>query len=346
VSRHLVRLLWVALVALSPVTTAKMPASAREVTFDGVGALSLRGTLLLPDQLTGKVPGVLLLPGSGPTDRDGNQRPVVVSDLLKQIAERLAQEGYASLRFDKRAARGYSAVWPTDVAAQNEFFSWEAFVGDAEAALVWLQAQPEIDATHVVVAGHSEGSMIAMQIGHDLEGKAGAPAGLILMSAPGRPGGEILLEQVAANLTRAGLAADQVRPYTDYVTRALSQIDKDGTVPPNPPVGLGGVFPASALKLVGVEMRFDPTKTLPGYRGRVLVVQGEKDIQISATRDTPPLVAALQARPQGTCDVVMVPSASHNLKRVDNENIDPGVAGPVVPAALDAIASWIRKNVP
>src|SRR5688500_9758350 len=76
-----------------------------EVSFTGAGGLKLNGTVLLPsggrDQ---KFPAVLLLPGSGPTDRNGNQPPVLVTDLLKQIADRLAAEGIASLRFDKRSA--------------------------------------------------------------------------------------------------------------------------------------------------------------------------------------------------------------------------------------------------
>jgi uncharacterized protein len=328
---------------LLPVTTWS---AQRDVTFAGFGGLMLRGTLLLPEAAKGRVPGVLLLPGSGPTDRNGNQLPAIASDLLKQIAERLAAEGYASLRFDKRAVRGYAASWPKDGVAQADFFAWEAFVGDAEAALAFLQSQPEVDASRAVVAGHSEGSTIAMQIGHDLQGKAGSPAGLVLLGAPGRPGGEILREQVAANLKRAGLAADQAQPYMDYVDLALSQIDKDGTIPLHPPVGLEGLFPVSAAKLLRVELKFDPTKIVPAYLGPVLVVQGEKDIQISATRDAPLLAAALKARSSGTVDVQIASSASHELKKVANESIEPGVTGPVVSAALDAIASWMKKHFP
>ncbi len=85
---------------------------------------------------------------------------------------------------------------------------------------------------------------------------------------------------------------------------------------------------------------------MPTYLGPVLVVQGEKDIQISATRDAPPLVAALKARSRGSVDIAVVPSASHQLKRVGDENIDPGIAGPVVPQALGAIAAWMKKIFP
>ena len=182
-----------------------------------------------------------------------------------------------------------------------------------------------------------------MQIGHDLASKPGAPAGLLLLSAPGRPGGDVLREQFAANLKRAGLTAEQTHTYTDYVDQAIAQVSKDGTVPPNPPTDLAGLFPRNAIQLLQVELRFDPPKILPLYPGPVLVIQGQKDIQVSAARDFPLVVAALKMRSRGTTDSLIVPSASHNLKAVADENADPGFSGPVVPSALDAMTEWLKK---
>jgi pimeloyl-ACP methyl ester carboxylesterase len=325
--------------------TSSASASEREMTFAGAGGISLLGTLVLPVGARGKVPGVLLLAGSGPTDRNGNA-PSIVIDLLKQIAERLAQEGYASLRFDKRATASYAKFWPTNVAQQNDFFSWDSFVGDAKAALACLQTRPEVDGKRVVVAGHSEGATIAMQIGRDLQGVANAPAGLILISAPGRTGAVILREQITLGLKRNGVPAEQARLNSDYVDLAINQIERDGTIPPNPPTGLGieYLFPASAAKLMRVEFGFDPTRVLPIYEGPVLVLQGEKDIQVSATRDTPLLDAALKQRKRGVYEVFIVPSASHNLKKVDND--EPGLTGPVILEALNKIAAWMKRTFP
>src|SRR5436309_15501621 len=87
-------------VATAHAQTTSNKFTEREVTFAGAGGLQLHGTLVLPSGTKGKAPGVLLLSGSGPTDRNGNQLPQIVTDLLKQIAERLAADGYASLRFD------------------------------------------------------------------------------------------------------------------------------------------------------------------------------------------------------------------------------------------------------
>ena len=113
--------------------------------------------------------------------------------------------------------RTYAKDFPADVAALNDFLSWDSFIADAKAAFAFLQAQPEVEGKRVIVAGHSEGATFAMQIGHDLQGTPNAPAGLILMGSPGRTGGAIISEQVTANLKRVGLTEEQRRPYTDYV---------------------------------------------------------------------------------------------------------------------------------
>ena len=325
--------------------TAGRRFTEREVTFAGAGGLQLRGTLVLPLGARGKVPGVLLLAGSGPSDRNGNQPPRLVTDLLKQIAERLGDDGYASLRFDKRATRGYAGGWPKDVPALNDFFSWDNFVGDARGGLDFLKSQPEINAKQTVVAGHSEGAIIAMQVVHDLEGRPNAPAGLILLSSPGRTLGAILPEQVYASLKRSNVTGDAAKPYEDYLTRAIDQVIKNGTAPPNPPQGLGPLFNPTALKLLQVEFAFDPATILSTYSGPVLVIQGEKDVQISATKDFPALQTALKQRKKGTYKAVTVLSASHNLKRVENENVEPGFAGPVVPNALDTISDWLKQTL-
>lgn len=319
--------------------------SETEVTFRGTGGFELKGTLARPAGVKGKTLGVLLLPGSGPTDRDGNQPPRLTTDLLKQLAARLASAGYASLRFDKRAAHVYLAKMPKDTAGQNDFFRWECFVGDAKAALAFLGAQTGIDAKRLVVAGHSEGSLIACAVGHDLAGKPNAPAGLILMGAPGRTLDIVIREQVGASLKRSGLSAEAQKPYLDYTEKAIAQIKKDATVPPNPPQGLGALFPPNATKLMKAYFTNDPAKLVAIYPGPVLIVQGEKDIQIQAKVDTPRLAKVLRSRKRGSTDVFVVPGASHNLKAVGDPQKDPGFSGPVVPAALDRIAAWLKKTL-
>ena len=338
------------LLVASAVLVAKVDAQTtsqfteREVTFNGAGGFQLRGTLVLPSATKGKVPGVLLLPGSGPSDRNGNQPPQLVTDVLKQIAERLAADGFASLRFDKRAAAVYVSTWPKDMAAMNNFFSYDAFLGDARAGLDFLRSQAEINPKQTVVAGHSEGALFAMQLAHDLEGKANAPAALILLSGAGRPYGPLVTDQVYASLKRNNVTGAAAKPYEDYLPRAIDEVIKTGTAPADPPPGLAPLFNPSALKLLQVEFALDPVSLLSAYSGPVLVIQGEKDIQISPTKDFPLLQSTLKERKRGTYKAVVVLTASHNLKRVENENVEPGFTGPVVPNVLATISDWLKQT--
>lgn len=319
----------------------------KEVEFEGLDGLTLKGTLTMPPSPSASVPAVLLLPGSGPTDRNGNQPPAIVTNLLYEIADRLAQAGFASLRFDKRAAAVYASKWPTEVKAQNDFFGWDRFVGDALAGFKFLKKQSGIDPKRVVIAGHSEGSVIAAQICHDTVGTEDAPAALILMAIPGRDFGALIRDQVAANLKRAGLNDAQQKTYNDFVDAAIKQIIADGTLPKEtPPPGLAGLFPPSALKLLRSYFTTDIGKLAEAYEGPVLIVQGEKDIQVSLEKDTPLIQAALKRRPKGTLETLVVPGASHNLKAVDNPDKDPGIAGPIVPAAHQGIVGWLKKTLP
>src|SRR5258708_3636948 len=96
--------------------------SERQVTFPGADGATLAGTLQLPaGEKAG--PALVLLAGSGPTDRDGNQPPALVTDLLKQVAVGLAEKGIASLRYDKRGMYANKADLPKDLAKYGDFFS-------------------------------------------------------------------------------------------------------------------------------------------------------------------------------------------------------------------------------
>lgn len=340
----IIRFMLLGLCAATAFVSLAVPVES-EVTFKGAGGFVLKGTFARPDSVKGKALAVLLLPGSGPTDRNGNQPPALNTDLLKQIAGRLAAAGWASLRFDKRAAHVYMAKFPKGIDSQNEFFKWENFVGDAKAALSFLAAQPGIDGKRLAVAGHSEGSMIAVAMGRDLAGRPGAPAGLILMGAPGRPLDSVIHDQVLASLRRSGLSEAAQKPYMDYTDKAIAQIKKDATVPPNPPQGLAALFPPNATKIMKSYFTNDPAKMVATYPGPVLVIQGEKDIQVQAKIDTPLLAKAIRARKKGASEIFIVPSASHNLKLVKDPDKEPGFAGPVVPAALDKIVTWLKANI-
>ncbi|MBS0550095.1 MAG: alpha/beta fold hydrolase [Proteobacteria bacterium] len=156
----------------------------REVRFSGADGATLSGTLLLPlASEIQPVPGVVLIAGSGPTDRDGNT-PLIPAriDTLKLIAARLAAAGIATLRYDKRGV-GRSSPPPEGLAAQERFFQWDHAVADAVAAHTELLRHDEIKSYATAFLGHSEGGLLALAALAGLDAKK-RPHALVLASTP------------------------------------------------------------------------------------------------------------------------------------------------------------------
>ena len=317
-----------------------------EVKITGAGGMVLSGTLSIPKHAPGvKVPGVLLLPGSGPTDRNGNQPPQLVTNLLKEISTTLNQSGFATLRFDKRASHTYMPLFKKMKSEDySEFFKWENFVDDATNAMRFLQSQPSVDGKRVAIIGHSEGSEIALQIGSNLAGKKDQPAAIVTMGGAGRPMGPILHEQIGRALDKQKQAGPVRKMYLDAVDKATAQVAKTGTFPADVPPGLSALFNPSVAKLMQSYCRIDPCDLAKNYPGDVLVLNGANDTQVSPERDTPKLEAALKARSKGATEVLIVPNTSHNFKPTTGKN-DDAYEGPVNPIALDKIKMFLTKHL-
>jgi len=318
----------------------------KEITFTGAGGVLLKGALSMPTHSASKlVPGVLLLPGSGPTDRDDNQPPTLITNLLKQISQGLNEKGIATLRFDKRAAHPYlTQLMKMNPKDFPEYFKWENFVDDATAAMKFLASQPGVDPKRIAIIGHSEGAEIALQIGSNLAKSASVPAALVTLGGAGRPMGPILREQIGRQLDRQLVPADLRKKYLDYTDRATEQVSKDGTFPPDPPTGLGVLFNSTTTKLMQAYCRIDPTDLAKNYPGPVLVINGGNDTQISAERDAPKLKAALESRTHGTVELLIVPNASHCLKATTEATSDV-FEGPIVPLAMAKIQQFLVKQL-
>ncbi len=318
-------------------------ASEEQVSFPGADGVTLHGTLQRP---AGERPGaaLVLLAGSGPTDRDGNQPPALVTDVLKQIAAGLADQGIATLRFDKRGMYANKADLPKDIARYGDFFSWENFVGDAAAAWRFLAKQPRIDPKRVGILGHSEGGMLALEAAHILKAEGHPPAVLILVSTPGRTIDAVLTDQLKGLLAKQHATPEQTDFFLSENARITKVIQQTGKVPLDVPAGLAALYPAYLGKFLHSELAWDPGKLAADFSGPVLVVQGSADIQISPERDAKALDAALAARKDDVHTLAVIPKASHNLKVPPNAD-DPGFKGPVADDAMDQIRRWAAAHL-
>lgn len=319
----------------------QIQAAERPVTVTGTDGATLAGTLLLPDGSAPAQgwPAILLVQGSGPTDRNGNSAmlPDKPIDLLKQLAEALAGKGIASLRLDKRGMQANAAQMPHDPAAMAQFFRWGAFVGDLAAAYDALGREDGINGAKRGVMGHSEGG--ALVLAAIDEGRI-SPAAIVLLGTASRPLGDVIADQLRAQMTRANVPEPPRKAILEADGAIRREIVSTGQVPAQVPPGLRGLYPAYIGPFMQGALSLNPLGALAKVKAPVLVVNGGDDIQISAEKDAGPFQKALVDRQDGS-SVAIRPGLSHNLK----ENQNGGFTGPVEPATLTLITSWVSQHL-
>jgi alpha-beta hydrolase superfamily lysophospholipase len=300
----------------------------RQVRFAAGDGTMLAGSLLLPlISEVQYVPGVVLVAGSGPTDRDGNNSGIAVKiDLLRQIAELLANAGIASLRYDKRGI-GQSTKPPNTVVGAEAFFTWENFIGDVQAAHAELLRHDEVKPYATALLGHSEGGLLALAAAKAMLSRK--PYAVVLAATPGLPLQEILRRQIERSAP--GLVAP--------ATRVMDAIRRTGHTPTDLPADLAPIFPAYIGSLLQQELAFDPAAALAVIDQACLLIHGGADQQVVPLGDIQPLIDTLGSRGKPG-EALVAPLVSHNLKAVKNA-ADPGFEGPVAPAIADKLRSWL-----
>jgi uncharacterized protein len=247
----------------------------------------ISGTLLVSQTAT--TPSVVLfIAGSGPTDRDGNSGAGLKTDCTKQLAEALAAQGIASLRFDKRGIARSTAS-----GADEKSLRIENFVDDVVDWIDWLRDRQY---KTIVLAGHSEGSLIGILAAL----KHSHVRAFISMAGSGRSADELILEQVNKN----PFVADFVRQEINTSLARLKQGATLDTVPPH----LMTLFRPSVQPYLISWFRYDPAAEIKKLPIPVLIVQGTTDLQVSE-QDAHRLH---QANPDA--QLIIIPGMNHILK--------------------------------
>ena len=285
------------------------------------GALELGGTLVMPRGATGRVPVVVIIAGSGPTDRNGNSLMGIRPNAYAQLAWQLAGRGIATLRYDKRGMPGTKGTFDMTKMTLDDF------AADARAAAESLAHDSRF--SKVVLLGHSEGSALAL-----IAARQGAPvAGVISVSGLGRPLGVVMREQLARQFDSATLVR--------YDT-AMSQYLR-GEQPKDVPPQLGALFVPINLSFMKSLTSFDPPAAIRAVHQPVLIVQGGRDVQVTVA-DAERLHTA-----KPDAQLVVVPLANHVLKQTTDTTLvgqmptyqNPAV--PIMPDVANGIADWILK---
>ncbi|WP_339079147.1 alpha/beta fold hydrolase [Pseudomonas sp. TMP9] len=245
----------------------------------------LYGTLLKPN-VTTPMPVVLLIAGSGPTDRDGNNPEGGQNDSLKRLAQSLAKQGIASLRYDKRGVAASRAATPDE-----RDLSVDRYVSDAVAWAQLLKADPAFN--RLILIGHSEGALIA-----SLAAKQAQADALVSIAGSSRPIDQLLREQLAARLPP---------PLLAHSNRLLDRL-LAGQLSPQVPTQLQVLFRPSVQPYLISLLQQEPSKAFAQLKIPALIVQGSHDIQVSVTD-----AQALQvAKPDA--ELVIIPGMNHMLR--------------------------------
>ncbi len=285
-----------------------------------IAAGTLSGSLSVPNS-PGKFPLVFIIAGSGPTDRNGNSKAGVNANSYKILADSLLQYGIASLRYDKRGV-GESAA----TMGKEEDTRFTDMVNDAAAWLELLKKDKRFSS--IVVAGHSEGSLIGMLAARRTNVKK-----YISIAGAGLPAADVIKKQLAAQTKQI---QDMCIPRLDTLAMGRQLVD--------PPVVLYSLFRPSVQPYLIDWFSFDPRKEIAQLTIPVLIINGTTDVQVSV-EDARNLHAA-----SPKSQLVIVEGMSHLLKEAPADRArnlvlyNTAPQAPIKTALVQAMVNFIKSK--
>lgn len=253
---------------------------------------TLAGTLAIPGNASGKIPVVLIIAGSGPTDRNGNSaQGNLNTNAYKMIAESLGKNGIASLRYDKRL------VGQSMGTQKEETLRFDDYVDDAIGFINLLKADKRF--SKVVVLGHSEGSLVGILACGSNEENVDA---FISAAGAGEPGEKVLLEQMKS---QPSYMADGLNNVLDSLRRGRLQKKVDPQ--------LYAIARPSIQMFLMSWCRFDPQKEIKKLKEPILIVQGTTDIQVNVAN------AEKLKKGASKATLAVIPGMNHILKEAPED---------------------------
>ncbi|MDT0642974.1 alpha/beta hydrolase [Zunongwangia sp. F363] len=243
------------------------------------------GTLTVP--VEGQASSlVILIAGSGSTDRNCNQ-PMMKNDALKKTAHELAENGIATFRYDKRILKMSRAQM------KDEDIRFDDFVEDAEAILDYFNGKFD----HLVVAGHSQGSLVGMLAAKD---KADA---FISIAGAGQSIDKILVEQIGK----------QMPQLKENMQTAFQEIKENGSTSNYHPL-LESIFSPGLQPFLASWIKYNPAVEIAELDIPVLIINGTADIQISEEE------AKILHQALPSSELVIIENMNHIFREIKEED--------------------------
>lgn len=277
----------------------------------------LNGSLYTPTNINEKTNLVILIAGSGPTDRDGNQMGLA-NNSLKLLAEALANNSIAVYSYDKRIF-AQMASGKLDEAS----LSFDNFIDDAKAVIQYFKNQKKYHS--ITVAGHSEGALIGMVAAN---GNADA---YISIAGAGRPIDEVLLEQI-----------EKQAPFLKEEVQKNLETLKNGTTFELKNQMLASLFRASVQPYMISWIKYNPQTEIKKLQIPTLLINGDKDIQVSVQD------AQLLQQAKLNAQLHIIPNMNHVFKEIKGDDAENKAAytNPDLPISIELssiITTFIRS---
>lgn len=250
---------------------------------------TLYGELETPES-EGTFPVMIIIPGSGTTDRNGNTS-MGDNNSLKMVAESLAEHGIASLRYDKRGAGKNK-----DATTDEEDFRFDQFIADAKAWVDLLDADERF--SRIGITGHSQGSLVGM-----IAAKEDTVDVFVSLAGPGSSFDESILEQLGAQLP------DNLLTESEDILQHL----KEGEEVEDVSQALQSIFRPSLQPFLMSWMQYDPKEEIEALDIPTLIVNGTRDLQVSESE-----AEKLHEAKQDT-DLLIIDTMNHVLKEAPDD---------------------------
>jgi uncharacterized protein len=300
-----------------------------QVRIPAIG-FTLAGTLSKPTGAAATPrPAVILTAGAGPLDRDALTAGIPI---LGQLASALADAGFIVLRYDKRGV-GQSG-------GRTEAASLGDFSDDQRAAVKFLTSRKDVGDKRIAVVGYNEGGLVSLLSA----AKEKRVAAVVLVSTPGVSGADLVLAQQQHALSKSNLSEAEKQARID-MQKKINDAAITGK-------GLDALTPAVRRQIDNAEFQSvlasDPAKLVPNVKQPILVVQGERDMEVAPT-NADRLEALAKARKQpSTVEVVKIPGVNHLLVPAQTGEVDeyPALVDKQIsPVATTAIVDWLKKTL-
>lgn len=274
------------------------------------------GTLLAP-KTKEKIPLAIIIGGSGPTDRNGNQQ-MLVNNSLKFLAEGLYDQNIATFRYDKRIVK---QMQQGNVNEKN--IKFDDFIEDASAVVDYFKSDPRF--SKIFVIGHSQGSLVGMIAASN---KAD---GFISIAGAGQSIDNVIIEQLKTQAP--GLEENARAAFIDLRANGeTSNYDQN----------LASIFRKDIQPFIYSWMKYDPQEEISKLKIPVLIINGDNDIQVQVSE------AELLHKSKPGAQYNIIHNMNHILKELpgdimENTKSYNNETMPVIPELIEVVVNFIKQ---